>query len=183
MEKSYPGGHYAAIVAAVNQESSPQNQPIVAPSVSSLLLLKKEGGEKYGNEVQGVEDALPTFVFSYPQLFNLGFKNTGNVHLILYGNAQIKDLFGRVIYNGVLNTSSLIIFPQNSRALPIQLNPVEASFPISINTLVVKGDDSLHKTSYLYQKKFVYVNILVTASTLFLVMICVILLRKIKKKR
>ena len=155
-----PGGHYGAIVARVEQEVNTQNVPIVAPSITSLLLLKKEGGELYDMRVNGVEGALSTFVFSYPQLFNLSFENKGNVHLILYGTAEIKDLFGRQLYKGVVNSSSLIVYPKNTRSLPLQLNPVKISFPLSINTLTVDGTDSLHKIKYHYQKKFAYVNVL-----------------------
>lgn len=181
-EELSPGGHYAAVVAEINQDGASKNIPIVAPSVSSMLLVKKEGGEKYGLGFNGIQEQFLPFVFTYPQLFHLSFTNSGNVHLIVYGSVEQRDMFGRLLYKGVVNTSSLTIFPQKSRSLPVQMTKVSFSFPISINKLVVNGTDSLKKVSYHYEKTFVYVNIWALLVLVVVIFLIINMLKKVRRK-
>lgn len=60
----------------------------------------------------------------------------------------------------------------------VKLDTIAWSFPISFNTLTVRGNDSLKKTTFLYRNTFFYVNPLL----LFIPFIMGIVLF-IKKKR
>lgn len=152
-----PGGHYAAVVAKVINDDT-TGRPLVSPAVSSLILLRKMGGERFNLSLKDVNWPENSVVFDYPRSLTLTFQNEGNIHVIPYGRVDVTDLFGRLIYKGVINTSSSAVFPESRRHITVDMEMVEKYFPVSVNTITVKGQDSLHKVSYSYSETFIYIN-------------------------
>ena len=109
-----PGGHYAAIVAKLVQEPG-EKRTAVAPAVSSLVYLRKVGGERFHLTLSDITWSMSPVHIKIPENITLQLQNEGNVHVIPYGTVEITDLFGRVVYRGVINESSLIVLPQSRR--------------------------------------------------------------------
>lgn len=157
-ENLSPGGHYAAIIARVTSDEPTAGKTTVLPSVSTTILLRKSGGESFNLSLKSSNWPSGWFVFGYPSVVSLEFQNEGNIHLIPYGRVEINDLFGRMLYKGVINENSLYVFPETRRFITANLRPIEQSFPISLNVMNIKGNDSLKKTSFIYKSTFVYIN-------------------------
>lgn len=150
-----PGGHYAAIVGRLKPGIGDTE---VAPAVTSLILLRKTGGERYNLYLKEVNFSKSIFQFSYPRAIELLFENEGNVHLTPYGRIDIKDMFGRELYKGILNSSSAKVFPESLRYISVDMEKLGISFPISFNTIEIKGEDSLNKTNFIYNGSYIYLN-------------------------
>lgn len=154
-----PGGHYAAVVAKlVTENQDKSSTTYLAPAVSSLIYLRKTGGEKFSLGLKDVSWPQNAVAFQYPQSLQLSFQNEGNVHVIPYGLIQITDNFHRVIYKGIINTSSARILPETRRDIDVSLVRQKNSWPISFNTVSVQGHDSLNKLQYTYRRNFIYIN-------------------------
>jgi hypothetical protein len=152
-----PGGHYAGIIGKIESGPTRELGANVSPSLSSLIFLRKTGGERYNLSLNRTDRKESVTLF-YPETVNLQFQNEGNVHLVPYGTAVITDSFGRVIRRGVLNTSSFLVMPESQRNITVSLRPEQWSYPVSFNTLTVHGNDSLHKTTFLYRNSFLYIH-------------------------
>ena len=156
-----PGGHYAAVVAklvpSTTDTSAIGGETTVAPSISSLIFLRKTGGERYNLSLKEVS-GFASWNFGYPDALRLEFQNEGNVHLVPYGTAEIRDMFGRLLYKGVLNNSSSIILPESRRIIYTNLDKITWSWPLSVNTLTIRGKDSLDKTVYIYNDSGFYID-------------------------
>lgn len=154
-----PGGHYAAVIARVVGRDGDTEETKVAPSISSLILLRKVGGERFNLSLRDSSYPSNNIVFSNPSRIQLTFRNEGNVHLVPYGRVEVKDMFGRLLFKGVINSSSFRVFPSAIRLIPVDLHQLDAWYlPISINTLSIKGEDSLKKTTFSYRESYLYVN-------------------------
>lgn len=165
-----PGGHYAAIVARMIQNKQKNSTSMVAPSVSSLIYLQKTGNETFKLDLVSVDWPQNFFIFNYPHSFKLLFQNEGNIHVIPYGTVEVKDMFNRLIYKGTINTDSIRIFPETRRYIGTELVRTAFSMPLSLNTLLIQGDDSLKKTNYLYKETFLFVNpVLLTVLVIVLI--------------
>lgn len=174
-----PGGHYAAVVARLVSDKTP-TASTVSPAVSSLILLRKTGGERYNLSLKNVDFPDGTVVLGYHEDVQLLFQNEGNVHLTPYGTAVIKDMFGRILYQGVLNTPSSKVLPESRRLISLHLRTLALSFPVSVNTFTINGTDSLQKTHFLYEQSFVYLN--PWLASLFIILIVFILIWRRRSK-
>ena len=171
-----PGGHYAGIIIRQKSESA-KGKTTVLPSVSSLLFLRKTGGEQFNLSIRDVDWPKDLIQFSYPRKLTLTFQNEGNVHLIPHGRIEIRDMFGRLVSKGIINVSSVYVFPSSRRLIPIEINKLRPSVPLSINTVYIQGNDSLKKTNFLFQESYIYINP-VFVFVLLLSSIVVIFLKK-----
>lgn len=175
-----PGGHYAAVVARLIQTG---DATTVSPAVSSLILLRKTGGERFNISLKDVQWPKNAVTFSYERSIRLLFQNEGNVHLVPYGRVEVKDIFGRLLYKGVINSPSAKVFPESRRYVSVELKKIAQSWPLSFNTFSVRGNDSLKKTTFLYDTSFLYIHpllvVLLVGGGIF---ILVLRIRKKKKK-
>ena len=177
-----PGGHYAAIVAKlVTSVKLKQGDGILSPAVSALILLRKTGGERFNLSLTSVDWPTRSIEFSYPSSLTLTFQNEGNVHVVPYGTVEIRDIFNRVAYKGIINTSSLRVLPESRRRVVVDISGVEWGLPISLNTIQIQGNDSLSKVFYTYNSTFFYIN----PYLLFAIFVGVIYIiqKKIRKKK
>ncbi len=109
-----PGGHYGAIVVSALNDGLPGGDAVaVQPAVSTLVLLKKRGGETYSLEMMDVKTNKS--LLSLPKTAMLEFKNTGNVHVVPRGTVQLVSPTGSVIRRGVINEQSGFVLPESTR--------------------------------------------------------------------
>lgn len=153
-----PGGHYAAVVAREIQDKHPSSAAAVAPAVSTMIFLSKEGGERYNLSLKDMDwPQLPIALF-YPSQIQLTFQNDGNVHVTPYGTITVKDILGRVVDRGIINESSLRVLPESQRIIAVAMHSLVIPLPISFNTITVRGHDSMNKTTFFSTDTYFYVN-------------------------
>ncbi len=152
-----PGGHYVAIVARAVDNNAATKQAIL-PAVSSLLLIRKEGGMKVGLSLVDMSWPKSGVVFSIPDSIKLSFKNDGNVHIIPHGLVIFTDIFGRTVYRGVINQSSSYVLPQKTRFIDVKIKRLRLWFPIMFYSVSVQGGANLGDVSFSKTDSFVYVS-------------------------
>jgi hypothetical protein len=128
-ESLSPGGHYAAIMAKLEDEKKWEDRITevdFTQSMATLIFARKIGGEIYGLELKNRE--IDKGVFNLPQKIQLRFQNTGNVHLTPRGLIKIIDPLGREILRGAVNDGSSIILPETFRIMPVYLKKMAVAF-------------------------------------------------------
>jgi hypothetical protein len=175
-----PGGHYAAIVATLVQDT--KEKQAISPALSALFLLRKTGGEQYNLSLTNTNWP-DTVVFSYPKILDLEFQNQGNIHVTPYGTINIYDLWNRKLAKGIINNASRSVFPETRRTLSSQIQLVTWSLPVSLNSMVILGRDDLGKTSFSYRETFLYINPFVPVIFVVIMIGLVLLLLKLKNRK
>lgn len=176
-----PGGHYAAVVARLqNSEKTADQQTQIAPSVSSMILLRKSGGERYNLSVKDIDWPRYSISFTYPRQITMQLQNEGNVHVIPYGEITVRDIFGRQIKKGNINDSSTYIFPETRRYYKVLMHDDRTSYPLSVNVLQVNGHDSLNKITYIWRETYIFVHPLILVG---LVVVCIALIMSWRRKK
>ncbi len=160
-----PGGHYAALIV---KQIPGEGETKISPAISALIFLKKVGGERYNLSLKDISYPSSLFTFSYPKDIRATFQNEGNIHLVPYGRSEVRDMFGRLLYAGVLNENSFFVLPDSRRYIFLTQRQVSVSFPISFNTLTFSGTDSLKKVKYSYKNTFIYISPVFASVALFL---------------
>lgn len=116
-----PGGHYGAvIVSAVNTDRPDGDAVAVQPAASTLVLLRKKGGESYGMEL--VYAKTNKSLINLAASSQLSFKNTGNVHAVVRGTVELMSPTGSVIKRGTINEQSSYVLPESQRNYEVKLN-------------------------------------------------------------
>ncbi len=151
------GGTYVALIARQKRERT-SDTTTVLPSISSVIFIHKTGGEIYNLRLKNVSFPNSLIHMRYPGSIKLEFQNEGNIHLIPRGRIEVKDILGRLVAKGVINTASAYVFPSSQRTIAIQLESIAANPPISLNTITVEGTDSLKKTTFVQSDTFLYIH-------------------------
>lgn len=116
-EKLSPGGHYASILASIQQSDKTQGQITINSILGSLIFVRTHTGKELE---QGFVQNLSS---EQNGLFNIQFNNTGDTYLTPYGLLQVYDMFGRPITKGILNENSLPTLPESIRTYTIHTQP------------------------------------------------------------
>lgn len=154
-----PGGHYAAIIAQlVSDDDRPVQQ--VLPALSSVLLIRKQGGERYHLSLVDQQKENKFFRFSFPKVLELTFLNEGNVHVTPRGVIEIKDVFGRLTHKGIINEGSFFVLPQVRRRIPVTIQQVFSTFPLMFYTINVHGRSEPGDVRYFQNYSFVYIDVI-----------------------
>jgi hypothetical protein len=107
------GGHYASILAKIQQPES-KNAINILPALSSLLFVRASTGQEI--EDGKISDFTPLRDgIEYPDTYILMFENNGNVYVIPYGLIQVYDPLGNLVAKGTLNVYSLDSLPESIR--------------------------------------------------------------------
>lgn len=123
-----PGGHYGALTFKTENDTTPDgtgSSIAVNQLFSTLIFVKKIGGEIYDLELKGQEYA--SNIVKQGDVLRLRFHNSGNVHLVPRGVAIVTDPFGRSVAKGIINEESALILPETFRVYPVRLNALAAS--------------------------------------------------------
>jgi len=183
------GGHYGAILVTPDTgEKQTDNSTVeVSPVVSSLILLKKVGGEIYnlGLKSSISDDSL----FSLPSRVTLRFANDGNVHIVPRGTVTVTDSRGAIISEGLINADSGYILPESIRQFQTSLKNVKNAWLPGYYNLNIKyrydGNDSFTTKTirlfYVGQASRALVLVIVTAGLILLVIKRKKLIKSIRK--
>lgn len=107
------GGHYASILAQIQQPES-KSAINVLPTLSSLLFVRASTGQEI--EDGKISDFTPLRDgIEYPDTYIVMFENNGNVFTIPYGLIQVYDPLGNLVAKGALNIYSLDSLPESIR--------------------------------------------------------------------
>lgn len=118
-----PGGHYAAILfELVAPGSSITNHVGVDQAISSLLFVRKSGGEIYNIDLTNITVHRNFAWFGWPSRLDSVFNNTGNVQTAPRGVITLDGT------NTVLNPDSSLVLPGSTRLLNTDLSPIKAPF-------------------------------------------------------
>lgn len=175
------GGHYVAIIAQLTSENSNTNA-YISPALSSFLLIKKEGGDRYQISMRDREK-VKVLNWSILNSYNVTFENQGNVHVKPRGVILVTDIFGRTIKKGIINEDSKIILPGARRQIDVKLYNVSPSFPFMLLSLKLNGESEDGAIPFSDSSTFIYVskNFLII---IFLLLIFVpLLLKKFRRKK
>lgn len=150
-----PGGHYGVLVIApVAEVGSGQNPVNITPTLTSLILLTKIGGETRSLKLDQAN--LSASPLTSADKLDLHFKNDGNVHLIPRGMVTVTDPLGHEVSRGVVNEDSAFVFPGSSRKLITPFQKEDFSIVPGIYTVEMAyryvGTDQLsyYRTSFFY---------------------------------
>jgi len=125
-ERITKGGHYASILAQVEQNNE-EKKVNVRGILSSLLFVRASTGKEiedgkirsFRPQRDGIE---------HPDSFILRFENSGNVHVVPYGYIEVFDLLGNKIAKGIFNENSLDALPESIRRYDIKVIPYQKFF-------------------------------------------------------
>jgi len=107
------GGHYASILAEIQQPEA-QGQVAVKAVLSSLLFVRASTGKEIEDGKISDFNALRDGI-EYPNEYEVRFQNNGNVDVIPYGVIQVFDPLGNLVAHGPFNTDSLDAMPESIR--------------------------------------------------------------------
>ncbi|MBW3538505.1 hypothetical protein KY386_03375 [Candidatus Parcubacteria bacterium] len=155
-----PGGHYGAVLFKVDNGASkrPEGQKVTLNQVfSSLILVKKVGGERYGLSLAGHDSS--SWRFNLPNQLQLRFSNPGNVHVTPTGTIKLIDPLGREVARGTINPEAGRILPESFRLYRTKLKSTASAWlPGYYRTQISYGYDAQTDRT-LVQSKFMLVNL------------------------
>ncbi|MEX2054579.1 MAG: hypothetical protein WD972_00215 [Candidatus Andersenbacteria bacterium] len=126
-ESLSPGGHYAALVATFSDEQDVVEENVsLQQALSSLVFVRKVGGEVYGLTVAGVQT--DTAWLSLPTTVQIRFHNNGNVHVVPRGRVEVRDAGDRLVAKGIINEASALVLPESFRVLPVDIKEFVSPF-------------------------------------------------------
>jgi len=109
-----PGGHYAAVLFRVgNSGDVDSNKVQLDQVVSSLLFVRKLGGETYSLNLEKID--FNNSLFSWPTAANIYLANTGNTQTAPRGTLSLN---GRI---NILNQDSNLVLPGSTRVYNVAL--------------------------------------------------------------
>lgn len=180
-ESMAPGGHYGAIMVTPTQTGQDPSKVDINQILTSLLFVKKQGGEVYKLGLQDV--SVRHNLFSAPSMVSLRFQNAGNVHVIPRGVLTVTDPRGIEVKQGVINDGSAIILPQTFRQLKAPLVDLgNAWMPGRYHLSIAyryEGESSLQY----YNNTFYYINGWYVIASVFLLAIALglVLSKRLRK--
>ncbi len=110
-----PGGHYATILAHINEQKEKGTQQVhVQGTLGSLLFVRTNTGKEY-EHANLLEFDLQRDIIDFPNTFYFRFNNTGDTDLTPYGLLQLYNASHILIAKGIINEASAPTLPQSIR--------------------------------------------------------------------
>lgn len=113
-ERITKGGHYASILAEIQQPETNKKVNIKAVLASLLFVRASTGKEIEEGKISSLAPLRDGI--EYPDNYVVRFENSGNVHVIPYGLLEVFDPLGNLVAKGPLNENSLDALPESIRA-------------------------------------------------------------------
>ncbi len=175
-----PGGHYASIVIRLRSALS-ENQ-VLLPAVSTFILVRKEGGERYHLSLKKSEllDAIGNGI---PAKTELVFSNQGNTHVVPRGSIEIKDFLGRVVAKSIVNESSLYVFPGTERILQQELSQVQWYLPLSLMFVQIQGTSQPGNVAFSQVGWYISIQPLGCILVAILILASILFYRLVRRKK
>lgn len=134
-----PGGHYAAIVVKGVPFTQAEDRQTILPALSSFLLVRKKGGERYHLSLKSVTEGSHLIWWKLPTNLELLFENQGNVQTAPRGEVKVIDMFHRKVVEGTINEGSKIVLPQSQRKLETNLRKILWAWPVMAYNVHIGG--------------------------------------------
>ncbi len=163
-----PGTHYASLIFTFTPKESKEEAKVV-PALSSLLILKKNGGEFYRISLTSVTGTPLTFGWESPKEVQLILENTGNTHVTPRGVVTATGLRKKILYKGSINEASALVLPNNRRLITVSLFPVSESLPIDFVSVSVAGTLQGTSEKFFWRSSYIVVRPLAGVMLLILV--------------
>lgn len=107
-----PRGYYGAVIISAKSSESQTDEDAdvggvtkLVTRVGSIFLVKINGDVNEQSSLWDFKAIGPEKMFysKHPEGFEVAIKNDGNVHLVHYGEVEVKNIFGKVIASMPLN--------------------------------------------------------------------------------
>jgi hypothetical protein len=134
-ESLSPGGHYGAVMLSPVSSTERPTKVQINQVLSSLLFVRKQGGEIYNFGLKSYE--AEGHIFKIPDEAQFRFQNAGNVHIVPRGTVTVTDPKGRLVKRGIINTGSAIILPESFRQVKDKLESVGVAWLPGTYTMTV----------------------------------------------
>ena len=115
-----PGGHYGAVLVSLARADNGEDSVAVLPAASTLVLLKKTGGEV--TQLDLISVTANNSLSKFPSEANLRFQNSGNVHVVPRGTVEVLSPRGGVVAKGTINQASAFVLPGSFRQMSVGLS-------------------------------------------------------------
>lgn len=125
-DKITKGGHYASILAEIEQSEDEKKVQIKGVLSSLLFVRASTGKEIEDGKIRSLRPQRDGI--EHPDTFILRFENSGNVHVVPYGYIEIFDPLGKMVAKGIFNENSLDALPESIRRYDIKINPYQKIF-------------------------------------------------------
>lgn len=109
--KAVPGGHFAVLFFNTVSDKENENTVGISARIGSLMMVSVPGNISKGGSID--EFAGPKWLEKGPVSFSIKFHNSGSVHYKPEGKIILKNLFGKKIAEGIID--SQYVFPNTSR--------------------------------------------------------------------
>lgn len=122
-ERITKGGHYASILAELEQSEDEKRVQIKGVLSSLLFVRASTGKEIEDGKIRSLRPQRDGI--EHPDTFILRFENSGNVHVVPYGYIEIFDPLGKKVAKGIFNENSLDALPESIRRYDTKVNPYQ----------------------------------------------------------
>jgi len=154
-----PGGNYVVIMLRAQPiDSQLTTNQSVLPAISSFVLIRKLGGERYNLSLTEMEGGDRQLWWQLPKSIQLVFENQGNIHTTPRGQITISDIFGRTVVEGTINESSQFVFPRTQKEVPIQLRQIRPTWPIMLYNVTAQGRSDPGDSTFTRQSYSVFLS-------------------------
>lgn len=120
------GGHYASILAEIEQNEDEKKVQIKGVLSSLLFVRASTGKEIEDGKIRSLRPQRDGI--EHPDTFILRFENSGNVHVVPYGYIELYDPLGKRVAKGIFNENSLDALPESIRRYDTKINPYQKIF-------------------------------------------------------
>jgi hypothetical protein len=152
-----PGGHYGSLVLTTQPLATTQNESPIAYGLSSGLLIRKEGGERFSLTMQPLAELSHIVRFANPSTVAVTFENLGNTHVRPHGKLEVRDIFGNLVSQGMMNEGSLFVLPQTRRQMTLRMQRLLPEWPIMLYRGVVAGASDVGEQTF--QQRYHWITI------------------------
>ncbi|HEV2403106.1 MAG TPA: hypothetical protein VGS08_02805 [Candidatus Saccharimonadales bacterium] len=177
------GGHYAAILFALQPVLSPKgNHVMVNEGLASLLFVATYGN---GTQMLRVTNSLPgSFTANFPKSMIVVLQNDGNTQSTPRGVVQIIDSSHHVVSQGQLNVNSGLVLPQSNGLFSVPMNQVtDRLWPGIYTARVVYSHDGQAGYS-ISEQRFLYISKPVIATIVIIILLVMVyILRKFAPRK
>jgi hypothetical protein len=177
-----PGGHYAAVLFKSSPALSAQNNKVnLNQVVSTLVFLKKTGGEIYSLQLQPPK--LRTAWFHLPGSLDLFIKNTGNTQTAPRGIISIYGPDQKLYERGIVNVDSGLVLPDSTRFYKAPLSTDgQAWLPGRYKAVIsYRAEDQLQAQTVEFS--FIYINLTSCLLVLILITFIVTAIRYVLRRK
>lgn len=173
-ESLRPGGHYGAVIVSAKNANDNDDSVAVLPAASSLVLLKKMGGEQL--DLQLAATKANNSLVSLPKNTMLKFTNTGNTHVVPRGTVELIDPLGKVLSSSVINETSAYVLPGSSRQINAEIKLssqpwLPGRYKLAVNWRY-DGQETFNQTIEYkwYIGKLTFILVIITSLLIILIM-------------